>query len=70
MSFPRMWMWEYARFEDKEEQHMYQMPLSAENFNRDIKLVYNMLKAACVNQDYVKAANGRKVLASFGCSII
>jgi hypothetical protein len=51
---------EYVLFEDKEEQHMYQMPLSAENFNRDIKLVYNMLKAACVNQDYVKAANGRK----------
>ncbi len=63
---------EYVLFEDKkedkkEEQHMYQMPLSAENFNRDIKLVYNILKAACVNQDYVKVANGRKALVAQSC---
>lgn len=54
-------------FEDDEEERMYQMPLTGENFKRDNKLVYNMLKAACVKsdawtwiQDHDKSANGRK----------
>jgi hypothetical protein len=54
-------------FDDDEERRMYQMPLRGENFKRDNKLVYNMLKAACVKsdawtwiQDYDKNANGRK----------
>jgi hypothetical protein len=54
-------------FDDEEERHMYQMPLAGENFKRDNKLVYNMLKAACVKsdawtwiQDHDKLANGRK----------
>jgi hypothetical protein len=54
-------------FGDDEERRMYQMPLTGENFKRDNKLVYNMLKAACVKsdawtwiQDYDKYANGRK----------
>ncbi len=54
-------------FDDDEERRMYQMPLTGENFKRDNKLVYNMLKAACVKsdawtwiQDYDKNANGRK----------
>ena len=54
-------------FDEDEERRMYQMPLTGENFKRDNKLVYNMLKAACVKsdawtwiQDYDKNANGRK----------
>jgi len=54
-------------FEDEDEERMYQMPLSGENFKRDNKLVYNMLKSACIKtdawtwiQDYDKSANGRK----------
>jgi hypothetical protein len=53
-------------FDEDEERRMYQMPLTGENFKRDNKLVYNMLKAACVKsdawtwiQDYDKNANGR-----------
>ncbi|KAI2489217.1 hypothetical protein MHU86_25377 [Fragilaria crotonensis] len=55
------------KFEDEEEVRVYQMPLTGENFKRDNKLVYNMLKAACVKsdawtwiQDHDKSANGRK----------
>lgn len=54
-------------FVDDEEKRMHQMPLTGENFKRDNKLVYNMLKAACVKsdawtwiQDYDKTSNGRK----------
>ena len=54
-------------FDDEEEERMYQMPLEGENFKRDNKLVYNMLKAACIKsdawtwiQDYDRTANGRK----------
>ena len=54
-------------FEDEDEERMYQMPLSGENFKRDNKLVYNMLKSACIKtdawtwiQDFDKSANGRK----------
>ena len=54
-------------YEDDDEQRMYQMPLAGENFKRDNKLVYNMLKGACVKtdawtwiQDHDKSANGRK----------
>jgi hypothetical protein len=46
---------------------MYQMPLSGENFKRDNKLVYNMLKLACIKtdawtwiQDHDNSSNGRK----------
>ena len=38
-------------FEDDDEEQMYQMPLVGENFKRDNKLVYSMLKAACVKTD-------------------
>jgi hypothetical protein len=54
-------------FDNDKERHMYQMPLTGENFKRDNKLVYNMLKAACVKsdawtwiQDYDKNANSCK----------
>ena len=54
-------------FEDDDEERMYQMPLSGENFKRDNKLVYNMLKSACIKtdawtwiQDHDKSSNGRK----------
>jgi hypothetical protein len=54
-------------FEDEQEERMYQMPLSGENFKRDNKLVYNMLKSACIKtdtwtwiQDHDKSSNGRK----------
>ena len=54
-------------FEDDEDERMHQMPHTGENFKRDNKLVYNMLKAACVKtdawtwiQDHDKSANGRK----------
>jgi hypothetical protein len=53
-------------YEDDEEVRMYQMPLTGENFKRDNKLVYAMLKSACVKtdawtwiQDHDKSANGR-----------
>lgn len=54
-------------FEDEEEKRMHQMPLLGENYKRDNKLVYNMLKASCVKtdawtwiQDHDKSSNGRK----------
>ncbi len=54
-------------FDEDEERRMYQMPLTGETFKRDNKLVYNMLKAACVKldawtwiQDFDKNANGCK----------
>jgi hypothetical protein len=54
-------------FEDDKEERMYQMPLSRENFKCDNKLVYNMLKSACIKtdvwtwiQDHDKSLNGRK----------
>jgi hypothetical protein len=54
-------------FEDDDEERMYQMPLVGENFKRDTKLVYSMLKAACVKtdawtwiQDHDKLSNGRQ----------
>ncbi len=57
----------YVFDDDEERRSMYQMPLTDENFKRDNKLVYGMLKAACVKsdawtwiQDYDKNANGRK----------
>ena len=53
-------------FEDEDEERKYQMPLDGENFKRDNKLVYSMLKAACVKsdawtwiQDQDRSANGR-----------
>jgi hypothetical protein len=58
-------------FEDEDEGRMYQMPLTGENFKRDTKLVYSMLKAACVKtdawtwiQDHDKSANGRQAWLS------
>lgn len=54
-------------FLDDDEERRYQMPLTGENFRRDNKLVYTMLKAACIKsdawtwiQDYDRTANGRK----------
>jgi hypothetical protein len=38
-------------FEDEEEERMYQMPLNGENFTHYNKLVYNMLKSACIKTD-------------------
>jgi hypothetical protein len=38
-------------FDNNEERRMHQMPLTGENFKHDNKLVYNMLKAACVKSD-------------------
>ena len=38
-------------YEDDDEQQMYQMPLTGGNFKRNNKLVYNMLKTACVTTD-------------------
>ena len=53
-------------FEDEDEERLYQMPLTGENFKRDNKLVYSMLKAACVKsdawtwiQDHDRSGNGR-----------
>jgi hypothetical protein len=55
-------------FEDKEEECMYQMLLSGKNFKCDNKLVYNMLKSACIKtdawtwiQDHDKSSKRRKV---------
>ena len=54
-------------FEDDDKERMYQMPLAGKNFKRDNKLVYSMLKAACVKtdawtwiQDHDKSASGRQ----------
>ena len=54
-------------FLDDDEERRYQMPLTGENFRRDNKLVYTMLKAACIKsdawtwiQDCDRTANGRK----------
>ena len=38
-------------FWDEEETRRYQMPLEGQNFKHDTKLVYKMLKAACVGTD-------------------
>jgi hypothetical protein len=58
-------------FQDEDEERMYQMPLTGENFKRDTKLIYSMLKAACVKtdawtwiQDHDKSANGRQAWLS------
>lgn len=52
---------------DDDMQRMHQMPLHGENFKRDSKLVYNMLKSACIDtdawtwiQDNDAVSNGRK----------
>ena len=54
-------------FTDDELQRMCQMPLTSENFKKDNKYVYNILKAACVKtdawtwiQEHGMSANGRK----------
>ena len=60
MSFVRMSLDDTYTFEDDEEQRMYQMPLVGENFKRDNKLVYNMLKAACIESD----ARGSRTMIS------
>jgi len=54
-------------FQDEDEERMYQMPLEGENYKRDNnKLVYSMLKAACVKsdawtwiQDHDRSGDGR-----------
>jgi hypothetical protein len=58
-------------FEDDEERRIHQMPLAGENFKRDNRLVYGMLKASCVKsdawawiQDHDKSADGRKAWRS------
>ena len=55
------------QFAEDDEERMYQMPHTGENFWRDNKLVYSMLKAACVKtdawtwiQDYERSAGGRQ----------
>ena len=52
---------------DEEETRRYQMPLEGQNFKHDTKLVYKMLKAACVDTDawawiqqHDSSADGRK----------
>ena len=52
---------------DDDMQRMHQMPLRGENFKQDSKLVYNMLKSACIDtdawtwiQDNDAVSNGRK----------
>jgi len=54
-------------FLDDDETRRYQMPLTGENFKRDNKLVYQMLKSACIKSDawtwiqsFDRAADGRK----------
>ena len=54
-------------FLDEDETRRYQMPLTGENFKRDNKLVYQMLKSACIKSDawtwiqsFDRAADGRK----------
>jgi hypothetical protein len=37
-------------FEDNEERRIHQMALAGESFKRDNRLVYRMLKAACVKK--------------------
>ena len=58
-------------YKDEEEVRMYQVPLTGENFKRDNKLVYAMLKSACVRtdawtwiQDHDKSANGSRAWMS------
>ena len=53
-------------FQDEDEERKYQMPMAGENYRRDNKLVYGMLKAACVKsdawtwiQDYDRTSDGR-----------
>jgi hypothetical protein len=53
-------------FFDEDETRRYQMPLTGENFKRDNKLVFRILKSACVKSDawtwiqkYDRAADGR-----------
>jgi hypothetical protein len=57
----------YYVFEDEEEERMYQMLLNGKNFKCDNKLVYNMLKSACITtdawtwmQDHNKSSNTRR----------
>jgi hypothetical protein len=52
---------------DDDETRRYRMPLTGENFKRDNKLVYQMLKLACIKSDawtliqsFDRAADGRK----------
>ena len=54
-------------FMTDDETRKYQMPLTGENFKRDNKLVYQMLKSACVKSDawtwiqsFDRATDGRK----------
>ena len=42
---------DYLFFDDEEEERCYQMPLEGQNFKHDNKLVYKMLKAACLDTD-------------------
>ena len=58
-------------FLDDDEMRRYQMPLEGENFKRDNKLVYQMLKSACIKSDawtwiqsFDRAADGRKAWLS------
>ena len=58
-------------FLDDDEMRGYQMPLEGENFKRDNKLVYQMLKSACIKSDawtliqsFDRAADGRKAWLS------
>jgi hypothetical protein len=54
-------------FLEDDELRRYQMPLTGKNFKRDNKLVYQMLKSACIKSDawtwiqsYDRASDGRK----------
>ena len=57
---------EYEPVND-DEQRRYQIPLTGENFKRDNKLVYTLLKSACIKTDawtwiqsYDRTSNGRQ----------
>ena len=52
---------------DDDEERRYQIPLTGENFKRDNKLVYTLLKSACIKTDawtwiqsYDRTSNGRQ----------
>jgi hypothetical protein len=54
-------------FLDDDEMRRFQMPLEGENFNRDNKLVFQILKSACIKSDawtwiqsFDRTAHGRK----------
>lgn len=60
--------WDYTDelFLDDDEMRRFQMPLEGENFKRDNKLVFQILKSACIKSDawtwiqsYDRTANGR-----------